>query len=53
MGDPEQFLDERRLLFAIAYRMLGSAADADDVLQDAIIPRSPPCWAAASSQPGR
>ena len=37
MGDPEQFLSERRLLFAIAYRMLGSAADADDVLQDAFL----------------
>jgi len=37
MGDPEQFLAERRLLFAIAYRMLGSAADADDVLQDAFL----------------
>jgi hypothetical protein len=35
MGDPEHFLAERRLLFAIAYRMLGSAADAEDVLQDA------------------
>ncbi len=37
MGDLEQFLAERRLLFAIAYRMLGSAADADDVLQDAFL----------------
>ena len=37
MGDLKQFLAERRLLFAIAYRMLGSAADADDVLQDAFL----------------
>jgi RNA polymerase sigma-70 factor, ECF subfamily len=37
VGDLEQFLAERRLLFAIAYRMLGSAADADDVLQDAFL----------------
>ena len=37
MGDPEQFLAERQILFAMAYRMLGSAADADDVLQDAFL----------------
>ena len=37
MSDPEQFLAERRLLFAIAYRMLGSADDADDVLQEAFL----------------
>jgi RNA polymerase sigma-70 factor, ECF subfamily len=37
MGDPAQFLAERRLLFAVAYRMLGSATDADDVLQDAFL----------------
>jgi RNA polymerase sigma-70 factor, ECF subfamily len=37
VGDLEQFLAERRRLFAIAYRMLGSVADADDVLQDAFL----------------
>jgi DNA-directed RNA polymerase specialized sigma24 family protein len=29
------FLDLRPRLFGIAYRMLGSVADAEDVLQDA------------------
>jgi RNA polymerase sigma-70 factor (ECF subfamily) len=37
VGDPEQFLAERRQLFAIAYRMLGSATDADDVVQQAYL----------------
>jgi RNA polymerase sigma-70 factor (TIGR02957 family) len=31
-GDP--FLTHRRLLFTVAYEMLGSAADADDVVQE-------------------
>ncbi|MFC9392025.1 RNA polymerase sigma-70 factor [Streptomyces sp. NPDC057027] len=31
----EDFTTHRRLLFATAYRMLGSVADAEDVLQDA------------------
>ena len=31
------FVEHRPLLFSIAYRMLGSAADAEDVLQDAYI----------------
>ncbi|MGK5555962.1 RNA polymerase sigma-70 factor [Actinomadura kijaniata] len=31
----DPFLEHRRLLFATAYRMLGSVADAEDVLQDA------------------
>ncbi len=31
----DPFVEHRRLLFAIAYRMLGSVADAEDVLQDA------------------
>ncbi|WP_067821125.1 RNA polymerase sigma-70 factor [Actinomadura kijaniata] len=30
----DPFLEHRRLLFATAYRMLGSVADAEDVLQD-------------------
>jgi RNA polymerase sigma-70 factor, ECF subfamily len=33
MTDP--FLEHRRLLFGTAYRMLGSVADAEDVVQDA------------------
>ncbi|MEU3843472.1 RNA polymerase sigma-70 factor [Streptomyces sp. NPDC028635] len=32
---PDPYLEHRRLLFATAYRMLGSVADAEDVLQDA------------------
>ena len=36
--DPaEAFSQHRRLLFSVAYRMLGSAADAEDILQDAFI----------------
>ncbi|MFF7970643.1 RNA polymerase sigma-70 factor [Streptomyces sp. NPDC007905] len=33
--DPDPYLEHRRLLFATAYRMLGSVTDAEDVLQDA------------------
>jgi RNA polymerase sigma-70 factor (ECF subfamily) len=33
--DEHTFSEHRKLLFAIAYRLLGSAADADDVVQDA------------------
>jgi RNA polymerase sigma-70 factor (TIGR02957 family) len=33
--DQQTFTDHRNLLFAIAYRLLGSAADAEDVVQDA------------------
>jgi RNA polymerase sigma-70 factor (TIGR02957 family) len=33
--DEQTFVDHRKLLFAIAYRILGSAADAEDVVQDA------------------
>jgi RNA polymerase sigma-70 factor (TIGR02957 family) len=32
---PDPYLEHRRLLFGTAYRMLGSVADAEDVLQDA------------------
>ncbi|EYF07641.1 RNA polymerase sigma factor SigJ [Chondromyces apiculatus] len=33
----EHFTEHRRTLFGIAYRMLGSAAEAEDVLQDAYL----------------
>jgi hypothetical protein len=33
--DQQTFADHRSLLFAIAYRILGTAADAEDVVQDA------------------
>src|SRR5215510_12450844 len=33
--DQDLFTSDRPLLFSIAYRMLGSASDAEDVLQDA------------------
>lgn len=32
---PDPYIEHRRLLFATAYRMLGSVTDAEDVLQDA------------------
>jgi RNA polymerase sigma-70 factor (TIGR02957 family) len=36
MSDDQQaFADQRNLLFSIAYRLLGSATDAEDVVQDA------------------
>jgi RNA polymerase sigma-70 factor (ECF subfamily) len=35
MADDELFQSHRRQLFAVAYRMLGSASDAEDVVQDA------------------
>ena len=31
----EPFTQNRRLLFTVAYEMLGSAADAEDVVQEA------------------
>lgn len=34
-ADQHTFTEYRKLLFAIAYRLLGSAADAEDVVQDA------------------
>ncbi|WP_431970815.1 RNA polymerase sigma-70 factor [Nocardia sp. bgisy134] len=33
--EPDPFIEHRRLLFATAYRMLGTVTDAEDVLQDA------------------
>jgi RNA polymerase sigma-70 factor (ECF subfamily) len=39
---PDPFTEHRRLLFATAYRMLGSVTDAEDVLQDAWL-----AWSAA------
>jgi RNA polymerase sigma-70 factor, ECF subfamily len=33
----DHFMEHRRALFGIAYRMLGSAADAEDVLQEAYL----------------
>ncbi|MEU2258315.1 RNA polymerase sigma-70 factor [Nocardia xishanensis] len=35
MPEPDPFVEHRRLLFATAYRMLGTVTDAEDVLQDA------------------
>ncbi|MFC8799952.1 RNA polymerase sigma-70 factor [Promicromonospora sp. NPDC057138] len=40
--DQQVFHDHRRLLFAVAYRFLGTAADAEDVVQDTWIK-----WSAA------
>jgi hypothetical protein len=38
MTDREQLLDELRpLAFAIAYRMLGSVSEAEDVVQEALL----------------
>jgi RNA polymerase sigma-70 factor (ECF subfamily) len=37
MTDADVFLEHRPALFGLAYRMLGSAADADDVVSDAYI----------------
>jgi RNA polymerase sigma-70 factor (TIGR02957 family) len=34
-ADEQTFANHRKLLFAIAYRLLGSAADAEDAVQDA------------------
>jgi RNA polymerase sigma-70 factor (ECF subfamily) len=35
--EAEQFEQYRPLMFSIAYRMLGSAADAQDIVQDAYL----------------
>jgi len=37
MGDVDEFVALRPTLFGVAYRMLGSVADAEDVLQDAYL----------------
>ncbi|HWA65967.1 MAG TPA: RNA polymerase sigma-70 factor [Mycobacteriales bacterium] len=37
MSDVEQYLEQRPRLVAIAYRMLGSAADAEDVVSEAYL----------------
>lgn len=37
MADANTFTEYRSLLFSIAYRMLGSVADAEDIVQDAFL----------------
>jgi RNA polymerase sigma-70 factor, ECF subfamily len=37
VADPLQFIELRAVLFGIAYRMLGSAAEADDIVQEAYL----------------
>lgn len=37
MADTESFLEHRSLLFGIAYRMLGSAMEAEDMVQEAYL----------------
>ena len=34
MADDEAFVAHRDLMFALAYRMLGTVADAEDAVQD-------------------
>ncbi|HZC78863.1 MAG TPA: sigma factor, partial [Ktedonobacterales bacterium] len=36
-AETDQFEDQRGLMFAIAYRMLGSVTEAEDILQDAYL----------------
>jgi RNA polymerase sigma-70 factor (ECF subfamily) len=37
MGEVAQFVELRPVLFGVAYRMLGSAAEADDIVQEAYL----------------
>ena len=37
MTTPEEFDEHRKALFAVAYRMLGSVADAEDIVQEAYL----------------
>ena len=37
LSDLQQFESHRRLMFSIAYRMLGSATEAEDILQEAFL----------------
>ena len=37
MADVEAFVEHRRLLFGVAYRILGSVTEAEDVVQDAYL----------------
>jgi len=37
MSDPGVFLEQRRGLFGVAYRMLGSAVEAEDIVQEAYL----------------
>jgi RNA polymerase sigma-70 factor (ECF subfamily) len=53
-GPAEVYEPLRPLLFSIAYRMLGTVSDAEDILQEAFLRyhrRSPP--ATASARPRR
>ncbi|HYO91893.1 MAG TPA: sigma-70 family RNA polymerase sigma factor [Pyrinomonadaceae bacterium] len=45
MDRPEIFNEHRRLLFSLAYRMLGSVADAEDMVQEAFLR-----WQAADAE---
>lgn len=47
MSDASEFEPHRRFLVGLAYRMLGSVAEAEDVVQDAFLR-----WSAARAEPG-
>ncbi|WP_157951019.1 sigma factor [Peribacillus acanthi] len=40
MGWQELYLENRPLLFSIAYRMLGTVSDAEDIVQDVFLQAS-------------